>query len=70
MTTIIDAMTDAEIGFGRWFEGESWGAWRVILKAVNDHRNGTPDLRRIGTPVAAITTAICAQRTAGVDGLC
>jgi len=34
MTTIIDAMTDAEIGFGRWFGGDSWANWRVILKAA------------------------------------
>jgi hypothetical protein len=34
MTTIIDAMTDAEIGFGRWFDGDSWGAWETILKAA------------------------------------
>ena len=34
MTTIIDAMTDSEIGFGRWFGGSSWDAWRVILKAA------------------------------------
>jgi hypothetical protein len=35
MTTIIDAMTDAEIGFGKWFGGDSWGAWRTILKAAH-----------------------------------
>jgi hypothetical protein len=34
MTTIIDAMTDSEIGFGRWFGGSSWDAWRTILKAA------------------------------------
>jgi hypothetical protein len=34
MTTIIDAMTDAEIGFGRWFGSDSWANWRVILKAA------------------------------------
>ena len=33
MTTIIDAMTDAEC-FGPSFEGESWNAWRAILKAA------------------------------------
>ena len=31
---IIDAMNDSDIGFGRWFSGESWSAWRVILKAA------------------------------------
>ena len=34
MTTIIDAMTDSEIGFGRWFGGDSWANWRTILKAA------------------------------------
>ena len=34
MTTIIDAMTDSEIGFGRWFGGDSWANWRAILKAA------------------------------------
>jgi hypothetical protein len=34
VTTIIDAMCDAEIGFGRWFGGESWANWRTILKAA------------------------------------
>jgi hypothetical protein len=33
MTSIIDAMGDAEC-FGPWFEGESWNAWRAILKAA------------------------------------
>jgi hypothetical protein len=27
-------MDDAEIGFGRWFDGPSWDAWRVILRAA------------------------------------
>jgi len=34
MTTIIDVMNDSEIGLGRWFAGESWAAWRVVLKAA------------------------------------
>jgi hypothetical protein len=34
VTTIIDAMQDAEIGFGRWFGGDSWANWRTILKAA------------------------------------
>ena len=34
MTTIIQAMTDSEIGFGRWFDGDSWNPWRVVLKAA------------------------------------
>jgi hypothetical protein len=34
VTTIIDAMTDSEIGFGRWFGGDSWANWRTILKAA------------------------------------
>jgi hypothetical protein len=33
MTSIIDAMGDAEC-FGPFFEGESWAAWRAILKAA------------------------------------
>jgi hypothetical protein len=30
MTTILDAMGDAEC-FGPWFQGDSWAAWRAIL---------------------------------------
>jgi hypothetical protein len=33
LTSIIDAMSDAEC-FGPWFEGDSWDAWRTILKAA------------------------------------
>jgi hypothetical protein len=33
MTTIIDAMSDTRC-FGPWFEGASWAAWRVLLKAA------------------------------------
>jgi hypothetical protein len=33
LTTIIDAMDDAEC-FGPWVEGNSWNAWRTILKAA------------------------------------
>ena len=31
---IIQAMCDEEIGFGRWFGGDSWANWRVILKGA------------------------------------
>jgi len=34
MTNIIQAMCDEEIGFGRWFRGDSWANWRVILKGA------------------------------------
>src|SRR5271165_4033515 len=34
MTTIVDLMSDAEIGLGRWFAGDSWAAWRAVLKAA------------------------------------
>ncbi len=34
MTNIIQAMNDEEIGFGKWFAGDSWSAWRTILKAA------------------------------------
>jgi len=53
VTSIIDAMSDPD-AFAPWFQGDSWAAWRSILKAafalpmtlqdVNSHRNGTPDL--------------------------
>jgi hypothetical protein len=33
MISIIDAMTGEEC-FGRWFQGESWDAWKAILKAA------------------------------------
>jgi hypothetical protein len=33
VTSIIDAMSDANC-FGPWFEGESWNAWKAILKAA------------------------------------
>jgi hypothetical protein len=31
--TIIDAMQDPGL-FGRWFEGESWSAWKIFLAAL------------------------------------
>jgi hypothetical protein len=34
MTTVIDVMTDSEIGLGRWFGGESYAAWRAVLKGA------------------------------------
>src|SRR5208283_802773 len=30
---IIDALDDPQC-FGKWFEGSSWDAWRIILKAA------------------------------------
>jgi len=34
VVNIIQAMCDLEIGFGRWFGGDSWANWRVILKGA------------------------------------
>ena len=34
VVNIIQAMNDEEIGFGRWFGGDSWANWRVILKGA------------------------------------
>lgn len=31
--SIIDAMTDQD-ALGEWFQGDSWSAWRVVLKAA------------------------------------
>jgi hypothetical protein len=34
MTSIIDVLDDREL-LGRWFKGESWDAWRAVLKAAD-----------------------------------
>jgi len=31
---IVEAMDDVDDGFGRWFKGPSWTAWKVLLKAA------------------------------------
>jgi len=76
MVSIIDAMSDAEC-FGPWFEGESWNAWRAILKAAFALRMSPQELITFGElsggrapPTRRVRElVVCAGRRCGKDSV-